>query len=340
MAAARPTIDAFLGALRQLGTALGFLSERDDATVAGAKFDAFGATGARVGSALATVFEFLIQVMTAVVRIAEGVAAGWHWVSEGAGLVSNALSQLGTQFGDSMAYLTGSTAATQQTGSAWSSLGQIISFVIGVIVAAIGVFVSVLSAAVSVISAAIQLVIGVFSGLADVITGTVFVIGGLINGNWTDIWNGMKLVVFGVVDAILGTVLELGGAIAGVVDAMAGLFGGNTKLQAGVRGFKDYMHGQMASDFGVENLTFTPARPTSSPVPQSSGSPPALGAMPAVASVWAASNQTPAAPPPAPAAQQSPVVVQLQVDGQTLATAVHRADKDAAARSFSPVPSY
>ena len=34
------------------------------------------------------------------------------------------------------------------------------------------------------------------------------------------------------------------------------------------------------------------------------------------------------------------VTVNLQVDGQTLATAVHRADRDAATRSFSPVPAY
>ena len=61
--------------------------------------------------------------------------------------------------------------------------------------------------------------------------------------------------------------------------------------------------------------------------------------MPAVASMSAASPNasmmTPATPP-----NSSPVVVNLQVDGSTLATAVHRADRDTANRSFSPVPVY
>jgi hypothetical protein len=84
-----------------------------------------------------------------------------------------------------------------------------------------GMFVS---AAVAVISAAIQIVMSVFSGLADVITGIVFIIGGIFTGSWSDIWMGMKLVAFGVVDAIIGVVLELAGAIAGI-DDMASLAG-------------------------------------------------------------------------------------------------------------------
>ena len=65
----------------------------------------------------------------------------------------------------------------------------------------------------------------------------------------------------------------------------------------------------------------------------------ATSSMPAVAAmtpaVPASFPMTPATPP-----ASSPVVVNLQVDGQTLATAVHRADRDAATRSFSPVPAY
>ena len=50
----------------------------------------------------------------------------------------------------------------------------------------------------------------------------------------------------------------------------------------------------------------------------------------------AASFPVPAAAPPA----SPPIPVNLQVDGTTLATAVHRADRDSATRSFSPVPAY
>src|SRR5512133_279831 len=372
--AARPAIAAFLSAVRGLGAALGIMSGRDDARVAAGKFDALRAAGVSVGNALVRVFEFLVQVMTAVMRIAEGVARGWDWVTAGAELLSNAVGQLGRQLADSIGYLTGTTNATAQSGQAWVSFGNVIAFAVGVIVTAVGMLVSAVSAAVAVVSAAIQTVIHVFSGLADVVTGVVFMIGGIVNGSWIDVWNGMKLVVFGVVDAILGAVFELGGAVAGVIDAMAGLFGKTTKFQAGVRDIKDAIRGQMVTDFGVGDLTFTPARPMTYSVrqeeplprarpsgddleagaagvaparplqgpsqPQAAYGASAAAAMPAVAAARAEAASAAPAAPPAPPPPQPPVVVQLQVDGQTLASAVHRADRDNAARSFSPVPSY
>ena len=336
--AARPTIDAFLNALRRLGTALGFLSERDDAGTASSRFREFGLTGERVGRVLATVFELIVQAMTAVVEVAEGVAQGWEWISAGGSVLWSALSQLGSKIQEVINYMFGSTSATQQNGSAWTALGNVIAFVIGWIISAIGVLVSIVSAAVAVISAAIQIVMSVFSGLADVITGVVFIIGGIFTGSWSDIWLGMKLVAFGVVDAIIGVVLELAGAIAGVVDALTGLFGEGTHWQQGIRDFRDSLRADMAEGMGVQDLTFTrPTRPgTAAPGAPASD---AMSSMPAVAAMTpaipASFPMTPAAPPASP-----PITVNLQVDGTTLATAVHRADRDSATRSFSPVPAY
>jgi TP901 family phage tail tape measure protein len=336
--AARPTIDAFMNALRRLGTALGFLSERDDAGTASSRFREFGLTGERVGRVLATVFELIVQAMTAVVEVAEGVAQGWEWISAGGSVLWSALSQLGSKIQEVINYMFGSTSATQQNGSAWTALGNVIAFVIGWIISAIGVLVSIVSAAVAVISAAIQIVMSVFSGLADVITGVVFIIGGIFTGSWSDIWMGMKLVAFGVVDAIIGVVLELAGAIAGVVDALTGLFGEGTHWQQGIRDFRDSLRADMAEGMGVQDLTFTrPTRPgTAAPGAPASD---AMSSMPAVAAMTpaipASFPMTPAAPAASP-----PITVNLQVDGTTLATAVHRADRDSATRSFSPVPAY
>ena len=336
--AARPTIDAFLNALRRLGTALGFLSERDDAGTASSRFREFGLTGERIGRVLATVFELIVQAMTAVVEVAEGVAQGWEWISAGGSVLWSALSQLGSKIQEVINYMFGSTSATQQNGSAWTALGNVIAFVIGWIISAIGVLVSIVSAAVAVISAAIQIVMSVFSGLADVITGVVFIIGGIFTGSWSDIWLGMKLVAFGVVDAIIGVVLELAGAIAGVVDALTGLFGEGTHWQQGIRDFRDSLRADMAEGMGVQDLTFTrPTRPgTAAPGAPASD---AMSSMPAVAAMTpaipASFPMTPSAPSASP-----PITVNLQVDGTTLATAVHRADRDSATRSFSPVPAY
>jgi hypothetical protein len=178
----------------------------------------------------------------------------------------------------------------------------------------------------------------VFSGLADVVTGVVFIIGGIVNGSWTDVWTGMKLIAFGVIDAIIGVVLELVGAIAGAVDSLMGLVGKSSNLQASVQGFKDKVHGDMAKAFGVDSLTFTQKGATK-PLAVALPAPPATGAMPAVAALpgQPAATQLPVYGPPPPPA---PVTVNLQLDGQTIATAVHKAQADNAARAFSPLPAF
>ena len=78
--AAKPSIDAFLGALQKLGVALWFISERDDAATAGAKFKEFGTTGESVGKVLAQVFDFVVQAMTAVVNVGRGLVEGWNLI--------------------------------------------------------------------------------------------------------------------------------------------------------------------------------------------------------------------------------------------------------------------
>ena len=335
--AARPTFETFVGELKKLGAALGFLSERDDAGTAAERFRSFGETGTRVGSFLAQAVELVVKALTAVVQVARGVAGAWEWIRAGGSVLMSALAQLGSKIAEVTNHLFGTTSAAVGNGDAWTALGNVIGFTGGFIVSLVGVLVSVISAAVAIISAAIEIVMAIFSGLADVITGVVFIIGGVINGSWTDIWTGMKLVAFGVVDAIIGVVLELAGAISGVVDAISGLFGEGTRWQQGIRDLRSSLRGDMAEGMGVQDLTFTrPTRPQPASVP---GPALAITPMPAVAAMAPA---MPASLPTSPAAPpaSSPVVVHLQVDGQTLATAVHRADRDAATRSFSPVPAY
>jgi len=357
IAAAKPSIEAFVGVLSRIGAALGFLSARDDAGTASARFQEFGSAGQRVGAILAGAFELIVRAMTAVASVAQGVAEGWNLIKPGIDVLTMALAQLGAKLGEVFAHLFRTSTAAQQNGDAWVTLGNVVALVVGLIVTTIGVFVSVISAAVSVVSAAIGIVMSVFSGLADVITGVVFIIGGIINGSWTDIWTGMKLVAFGVIDAIIGVVMELAGAIAGVVDALSSLFGSGTQWQQGIRDLRESVRSGMAEGMGVQGLSFTGPMPAASaptsrvePLP-GRGGPAVPGApegalraataapMPAVAALGGqpAPVITVQAPPAPPA---PPVTVNLLVDGQTIATAVHRADRDAATRSFSPVPAY
>jgi TP901 family phage tail tape measure protein len=333
--AAKPSIEAFLGALQKLGVALGFLSDRDDAATAAAKFKEFGTSGESVGKMLAQVFDFVAQAMTAAVTVGRGLIEGWNVIKPAAQMLCSALAQLGGKLAETIALLSGNTSAAKGSGDAWTALGTVIAGVVSAVIGVIAIFVACVSAAVGAVSGAIGLVKSVFAGLADVVTGVVFIIGGIFSGSWNEVWTGMKLVAFGVIEAIVGAVLELVGAIAGAGDAMMGLFGKSSNLQSSVQGFKDYVHKELANDFGVQSLTF---KPTSTAAPTTTTpSLPGGTVMPSVAAVGAQSA-TPSPivyGAPAPAA---PVHITLQVDGQTLATAVHKADSDGAARSFSPLP--
>ena len=80
-------------------------------------------------------------------------------------------------------------------------------------------------------------------------------------------------------------------------------------------------------------VTVAPAGSTLTALDAATSTMPAVAAM--TPAVPASFPMTPATPPASP-----PITVNLQVDGTTLATAVHRADRDTATRSFSPVPAY
>jgi TP901 family phage tail tape measure protein len=336
--AARPTIDGFVGALRSLGAALGFIADRDDATVASAKYRAFGAAGVKVGAVLGKAFELVVQGMTVLVQIGRGLAEGWVLIQPAAMSLWGSLVRVFAALGDVVTMLAKATGMSNDGGSAWSAFGNVVAFVVTVIVDGLALLGGALAAAAAVASAAVGAVMSLFSDLADVITGVVFIIGGIIDGDWKAVWTGMKLIAFGIIDAIIGVVLELVGAIGGAVDAMAGMVGKTTGIQKAVRDYKDGVHRDLATSFGVESLTYAGVKPIGPPA-TIAAPPSAVTAMPAVAAISSSAGpvmMTPVAPPPA----RGPLVVNVQVDGQTVARAVHKADSDAAARSFSPVPAY
>lgn len=337
--AARPSIDDFISALTRLGQAMGILSERDDAATATAKFKAFGTSGASVGETLGHAFDLIVQGMTAIVAISTGVVQAWSIVQPAATLLWNAISQLAVAVANSVSALTGNATATRENGAAWTALGTVIGVVIAAIVGLLSLFVSQVAAAVAIASGVLGALMSLFSGLADVVTGVVFIIGGIFTGSWRDVWTGMKLIAFGVIDAILGAVLSLVGGIGGAVDAMAGLVGKSTGIQKSLRDVKDSLHRDLATGMGVGSLSFTPVKPVGSAGAPGAHVAGAVGPMPAVAAIPAAAPTAGTGGAAAPAAG-GPVVIHLQVDGQTVAKAVHKAGSDTAARSFSPVPAY
>nr|WP_253816224.1 phage tail tape measure protein [Myxococcus xanthus] len=339
--AARPTLDAFQATLGRVGEALGFLSERDDAATAAAKFAAFGDAGATVGRTLARVFDFVVMGMTAGAEVAEGLAGQWHYMKAGVDVLLGSLAHLGRVLGGALSGLFGTSSAVQQGTSGWTLMGEAIGFAIGNITTVVGVLVSAVSLVVSVVGGILNAALAAFSGIVDVFWGVVLTLSGALTGNWAEAWTGLKLIVFGVVDAISGVLLELVGAILGVVDAVASLFGTDTGLQQALRTARLGLHRDLSVAFGLEDS------PGSAPAPVASTAatlpaewPLESSSMPAVAALQASLPQAevlssqPDAPPAAP------VLVSVQVDGEVLAQATARAERDAASRSFSPMASY
>lgn len=338
--ACRPYIDKFLEALGKLGGALGFLGEQDGPAAAAGKFAAFGAAGEKVGRFLSGVFGVLVRAITAVVEVGIGLASAFGFIRERAGFLWQSISLLVGKLGETFNALFGVGNRVQAGSSGWETFGKVIGWVIGLLVDLIGVAVSSLSSVVGAVSGVIGVVKGWFGSWMDMITGAMDLFAGILTGNWRRAWDGIKLITYGYINGLLTMVLELVGGIAGAIDGLANLFGIDTKWQSGLRAFAAEARSSLAHGMGVQDLVFNPVAAPASPHAASASPPTPTAPMPSVAAMSAAAPvAVPAGPisaPPPP----GPTVIQLQVDGQTLATAVHGASRDNAARSFSPVPVY
>jgi hypothetical protein len=143
---ARPSIESLLGSITLLGEALGVFVGRGDASSAAEQWRSFGRTGRDVGLSLAGVFEGVVVAMTAVVNVARGVLQGWRYVEAGALVVSIAVQQLDAKLRESVASFNGSSASAEQNAITWMTVGNVIAFVVGVVVGIIGVMVATITA--------------------------------------------------------------------------------------------------------------------------------------------------------------------------------------------------
>lgn len=112
--------ESIQSSFQQLGVGLGvFTAGAATVGVAAARFRDFGLAGERVGRVLAGVFGLLVQSMTVVAEVAQGMAEGWQWVSAGADVLRDALAELGAKVADITDFLFGGASVLQGYGSAW-----------------------------------------------------------------------------------------------------------------------------------------------------------------------------------------------------------------------------
>lgn len=331
--------EAFVDALSRLGEALGIVASGSAdaaASVPSAEFVTFGRILGQIAGVLVEVFvgalTFVINVVTSAINTFREAMTPLQPVFDAVrgavSLVFQELGKLGAMLGFTSSASGQASGSLDALRSVAEFLGTVIGYVAAGIAGAIGVMVSFVVNRLAVIIAAFRSVVGFIGGVVDIV-------GGLVTGNWAQVWVGFKKVVLNAINFLAQLVLGFVETIASVIDTIAGIFGADLGGADAIRSLRqDIERGLLEGvDEITAGVTVAPAGTTLAALDAATSTMPAVAAMPPA--MPASFPMTPAAPPSAP-----PVTVNLQVDGATLASVVHRADRDAATRGFSPVPTY
>ena len=378
---ARPVFEDLMDAFSELGREIGALFSGLSGGAAALPSSEFRSFGQAAGAAIATVVRWLTQLVAVFTRITSGIIGGFRSMQEYIGPAFEVVGEALGQLRDAWNALTGSskdsTKATNESTSAWRSLGEFLGQVLGgvvtVITLAFAGLIKVVTAVIWVvntvkdafiaagtwigetaakiylwftetlpnaISNAIATVVGFFRAIGQFFVG----IGRWFMGLFRSIADGIKSFLSPVVDFFKG----VGRAIQRVFD--------------GIRDFVIKLLRKIPDALLPSSLERLKRSPLSSEV-RTEDSFDAVGRTDATASrAEAATSSMPAAADTAGRTnelaqleanimafanaqaqrqgQTPPFQVNVQVDGETVARASHNASRDAAARSFSPVPAY
>lgn len=253
MATLGPAFSRLITALKDIGKMLGIT--QDKPWEAAAAFRAFGETGERVGGILGNVVEFIVDGFTNVAKFVGGVIEAFQAMRKiGAPLTS----AFGSVF-DSFVKLGEALGLVSKGGSAngdmWKSLGQIVGLVVGGIVNAIAGMVNAFAVVVSVVASLAGGVIGMFQGLWNMLAGFIQFFTAVFQGRWSDAWQGMARMVYGVVQFLLNLLNGFVGSILSVVDKVAGAFGKKTNLAGALTAEKDSLLNSTQDGLGLINAT-------------------------------------------------------------------------------------
>lgn len=250
MLAAGPTFEAFTSALDRLGTVFAIVQDKPD--VARGKFTAWGNAGRVVGTAIVTIMEAVVDVLTVLAHVAVGVGEGFAYMGPMVTKIKAAFGSLFTALGEIVAALMGTEESTIGSADGWQTLGNVVGGVVGVIVGALGVVVSTISMTMSIVGGVIVAIRGYIMMVVGVLTGVVDVIVALLQGDWAKAWESAKGIVYSVVAGILDIVGGLVQGIAGALDKIGKLFGKDWGLRGSVSSLRDNLKGSALSALGTQ----------------------------------------------------------------------------------------
>lgn len=232
--AAQPAFDAFGFALDRMLLALGITSKNDPiANVA--KWEKFGRIGARVGGAVAGALEGVVSAMTHAMDFVSGFTSTF----EGMGPTFDSVRASGAELRDALNDILAGLGLGQISGASmsWQKFGAVVG----------GVVTGQLQTA----RDAIAGISGIVKGLATVLRGVSEIITGVLTGDWSRVWTGMKHVALGAVKAIVSTVGALVLDLAKSIDKMGAMVGKDFGASKGVRKLIDGMNEEL-DDIGKD----------------------------------------------------------------------------------------
>ncbi len=340
--AARPVFEAFVGALRRLGEALGIVGMEGADAAAGIPSDEFVSFGRVIGQIAGVLVEvfvaaltFVIDVVSTAINVFKDAIKPLQPIFDGVrnavSLVFEELGKLGAMFGIA-------SGQGQQTGGvmqALSTVAQFLGFVIGNVAAfiagAIGLMVQFMVQRLAIVIAAFRAVVGFIEGVIDIFAG-------LVTGNWAQVWVGFKKVVLNAINFLAQLLLGFVESVLSIVDSIAGIFGADLGAADAIKSLRADIETGLTG--GVETVTAgVEVRPTSG----AAGASPAMSSMAspgitAAGAEFAAIERMSIAPSTRVEAPPVTTNVNLVVDGEVLARATARAERSSAARSFAPLP--
>jgi TP901 family phage tail tape measure protein len=377
IAAARGVFRALSDAFSELGAEIVGVFEELTGSAAGLPSAEFRSFGEVVGGAFATVVRWATEAVTILTRISGGVVAGFRsmmrYIGPALEVVWEALQELGRALASFMEAIGLSSGAAGTATSGWRTFGEVLGKIVGgavtVVSLALGGLIKTLAWLVNAIVAvgtwlgetAAKIVLWFSEDLPaalrsawDTITGFFAGVGDFFSevGRWfldlfRSIADGIKAFFQPVVDFFTGIVDAIRSALQYLEDTLIELVrmipdwllpAGLAEWQASLRtsgeiaGEKARASIQPIVDrYKVEHSAELGAMPAAA----SEGSMAAFRELQiAMLALMDDAQQRSAAQP------QPPIAVSLQVDGETIARAVQRADRDAAGRAFAPVATY
>lgn len=231
-----PLVDAF----HNLAAELGFFM--NDTEKSGSAFKAWGSAGASTGQKVAQIFEAVVNAITAVVNIIGVFVSAWHEISPAIGEVTDAIGGILSDIGDLIGSLSGAGGSAESTGATFQSVGH-----------AIGV---VFSRMAHMVASSIQSVRAIFQDQLEAIKGVVNVFSGVIHGNWSQVWFGLRQIVYSAISSMIDFVFMGVQAIADAIDSVMGSHLGESvhKAQDTIReGIKGIMGLNELKQNGGEN---------------------------------------------------------------------------------------